>query len=612
MDSRESRRGRRSIARSRWVSRRGLLRAAGRAGIGVAGLALVGCGGDDGEPPAVGEVDEPAAPQQEEARPTVNPLRRAPTRGAPTSGGSLTIAASLLNLDFFDSHRAQFPATQLFASLQQSKLLRFADIDSGVLEPDLATLPEIPDEETYVFLMRPDARWREREPTNGRAITAEDVRLNIERQIAGLDAAGAPDSTLERQSLYERTASIETFDGTTIVLRTSGTDSTYLSSVQAGPWSFMQPHETWDLFGDALRDEPLRPQYYAGSGPFQLDRFLPREEARFIASPSFFRDGAPFLRDLTLRDSGGGGTTEAAYRAGEIDVWCPPDGASVAGLLAEFPDHVLESRPLPFGIELAFSFRQGSGNPLVDARLARAVHIAANRRAIIAAAYGENGQVSGPAPWYTPGWATPVASLSEQPGYRDSASVDGAAADGAAADRAEAVALLEAAGFSGPLRLHLPDVFAATYPGLADVVQSSFAEALGIRVEIAIDQYPRLLEGIEDGSVPVMIGWSEPITDPDPTDRLEATMTTGAAGNRGGFSDPIVDTWIGTMRGTLDFAERQRIFHEAVVPSLWAEPSWALNIGHGVQRIVHPAEVHLPAFGFGWDGYRWEEAWIES
>ena len=51
----------------------------------------------------------------------------------------------------------------------------------------------MPDQNTYVFTVEPGAVFWDHEPANGRAFTAEDIRWNIERQQAAVDANGLPD-----------------------------------------------------------------------------------------------------------------------------------------------------------------------------------------------------------------------------------------------------------------------------------------------------------------------------------------------------------------------------------------------------------------------------------
>ena len=592
----------------RWsprLTRRGLLSASARAGIGAVGLALIGCAGDDDDDDAAEAAVGSEPPDSTRAQTTgetaavTNPLRRVTVPDAPQPGGDLRLHASLLDLDFFDSHRAQFPLTQLLAALQQSKLVRYSDVDRGVLEADLAALPEIPDALTYVFELRPGVRWGSDEPTNGRPFSADDLRANLDRQIAGLDAAGALDPSLERQSLFQRTTSVEVFDDTTVIFRSDGPDATYLGSVLAGPWSFIQAPETWERYGDSLRDEPLQAAYYSGTGPFRIGSFRPSQGIDLVPNPTYFRPGRPYLDRIALLDLPTSAGQEQAFRDGDLDLWLPGDAVELSEVEQDVDDVVVETRPLPFGVECWFSYRETLDNPLADRRVAQALHLALDRDALIDATYGSNGLVSGPAPWYTPGWATPPSTLAQEPGFRPRRDEDLTALRG----------LLDAAALDDSLTIHLPDVFSATYPAVAATVERTLSANLARAVDVEISQYTRIFEGIGDGSVPIVIGWGTAIKDPDPTDRLWATMRTDAAGNLGGFSDPAVDTWLTTARETLQLGDRQRIFHEAITPALLGQPAWIVPIGHGVQRLVHRSDVVLPSFGFGWDGHRYEEAW---
>ena len=61
--------------------------------------------------------------------------------------------------------------------------MRFSTKNQGSVEGDLATgLPEIPaDGLTLTFKIRPEAKWQNKAPVNGRAVTAEDVKMSFDR-----------------------------------------------------------------------------------------------------------------------------------------------------------------------------------------------------------------------------------------------------------------------------------------------------------------------------------------------------------------------------------------------------------------------------------------------
>jgi len=600
----------------RRLGRRALLRAAGRAGVGVAALALVGCGGDDDDAPApdatppatdATATDPPPTQSSTPATPDDPPPRpRLETaQGAPRPGGVLRLHASLTDIDLFDIHRSRFPLTQRFSALQQSRLLRYADINSGTLEPDLVAEWETPDDESYVLLLRPGLRWGIRQPTSGRPFTGEDVRRNIERQIAGVDAAGDPDPLFQRQRQFERTSAVDLVDEETVVLRTNGPVGGYMGSVIAGPWSFLQAPEAWEQFGDRMRDDPLNPAYYTGTGPFQMQRLIPEGIAAFSANPGYFRDARPYLDTIEFAHLPTAASQESAYRQGDIDLWSPGDPLAIDPLLADYPDDRVVEQPLPFPIQIAFSAQGGADNPFSDRRLALALHRALDRDAVMAAIYGPHAGLSGPAPWFASGWAPDVFALRERPGYRAALS----------ADEATELQLL-ASSVRGPsgdltasLPLTVPDLFEQSYPGLAADTAASLSARLGISVRPVVDRYSHIVEGLGDGAVPLFLGWGPAATDADPTLDLHDAVHTGGPANWGGFSDPAIDAALDQMDRTADRAERQRIYRDTLEPLLLDTPAGVLNVGHGIQRSLYRSDVSLPRFGFGWDAHHLERAW---
>ena len=637
-----SRPDRRSALHAR-LGRRDFLRAASRAGVGAVGLAIVGCSPDDstddgpegvdadvGDPaaaspdPVSSEEPAQAAPQaraqasaQSDDGPADTAGAAAPSppqprveraSGTPQAGGMVRLHASLNDIDLFDIHRSRFPLTQRFSALQQSRLLRYADVNTGSIEGDLAAAWETPDEESYVLLLRPDVRWWIRDPTAGRAFTAEDVRRNIERQIAGLDADGEPDPLFLRRSQFARTRSVDLIDAATVVLRTDGPVGSYLGSVIAGPWSFLQAPESWEEFGDRPRDDPLNPGYYTGTGPFQMQRLIPEGLAAFGASGGYFRGDRPFLQSIEFAHLPTAASQEAAYREGDIDIWSPGDPAAIDAVLADRPGDQVAERPLGFPIQLAFSYQGGDENPFNDRRLALAVHHALDRDAILERAYGPHAGLSGPAPWFAAGWSSDVLTLRELPGYRPSLT---AAETGDLHTLAASASATMSASRAG-LPLTVPDIFDRSYPGLAAQAAQTLSGRLGIDVRPAVARYSRIVEGLGDGSVPLFLGWGAVARDADPTLDLRDSVHSDGPGNWGGFSDAGVDAALDEMAITVDRAERQRLYRETLEPRLLEAPSWVVGVGHGIERSVYGPDVWLPRFGFGWDGHHYERAWRVS
>lgn len=594
---------------ARQVSRRALLRRSAVAAVGAAALGLVSCGDADGsedqnevtrDHELSSDIDADLGDTQEPARVRAPLL---PSERESEQGGSLRTHAALDLLDFFDIHRSRFPTTQLFSALQQNKLLRYADINTGRLEPDLATIPELPDETTYVIELQPGVHWWDRSPTHGRPCTADDIRANFARQIAAADTSGAADPLFQRQAQYSTIAQMDVVDERTLVINTAEPDGTFLGTGLAGPWAFIQAPEVWEQAGDALRNQPLRVSAYSGTGAFQIDTFAAEQVIAFKHNPQYFRAGLPWLDAIELRHIIDPATQASAYMDGELDLWTPSDPLQIEPLLPDLPTHRIGERFLPFTIQLAFSFAQGSAlNPFRDQRVAQAVHLALDRAAILAFAYGDFGRICGPVPPFALGWAMEEETLAETPGYRQDKSED----------IAEARTLLSAAAFTETVPIAVPDVFEATYPGISALITETLTANLGLPVEVSALEYSAILTGMREGHPPASLGWGDPPIDSDPTADLLRSIHTTGSDNRGRLRDPAIDAGIERMRTTLEREERQQIFREAVQPLLLERPSWLVNVGIGVQRTISRPSIHLPRFGYGWDGHHFEQAWIEG
>ena len=584
------------------LSRRSLLRAAARAGVGATALAVAGCG-EGTDPPELSEPPDLEALLREVQEPIRAQRPPLPSEGVSERGGTLRLHTDLDLLDFFDIHRSRFPTTQAFSALQQNRLIRYADINAGIMESDLAALPEIPEPDTYVFELREGIQWWDRNPTNGRPFTTADVRANFERQIAGVDATGEPDPLFQRQAAFAETVTLDVVDERTLVLQTDGPNAAFLGTVIAGPWAFFQAPEAWEGNGDRLRDDPLHASYYSGTGPFIVDRFVEGSAISFRRNAAYFREELPRLDAISYQSLTEPARQESAYREGELDLWSPADPLLLEPLVRDLPDQRLSDRPLPFAIQASFLFRSGVGdNPYRDRRLALAVHLALNRFAIVAATYGGFARLSGPQPWFAEGWAIPEETLLELPGYRPDKTED----------IVEARRLVDAVGHREPLPLVVPDVFEATFAGIGAVIRQNLEVSLGVPIEIRTASYAQIITGLREGTTFAALGWGDAITDADPTADLLRTMHSEGADNLGGFSDPTLDVAIERMQATLDRDERQQIFRDEVQPRLNRSPAWIVNVANGIQRSISRAAIHLPASGFGWDAHLLEQAWVEG
>ena len=632
------------------MSRRALLRASGRAGVGAAGLALVGCGDDDDDDQSAAQStttqQQQGAPaqqadQQQQAQTAADRQAQAadqqetPAADQPavepsniTRGGTLRFSTPAATHDYFDPHRAVFGPTQFWMGFYMNYLIRWRNKEQGILESDIASLPEIPDEETYVFSIDRGARFWDQYPTEGgRVVTARDIEANFQRQIDAVDASGAQDGTFLGSSAFQKTASMETPDDLTFIAKSDGIDATWLS-VPLRPFAWITSPEAIDEFGDRWRDEATNVELSSGTGPYIPLTYDPDIGIDMERNPNYWKMGVdgqplPYMDTVEMQNLVDTTAVEAAYRGKEIDVGgFPLTTVQAAAIGSDFPDH-------PQG-EVAFGFtiitgifnynpdwpgEDGLGNPFLDRRFCYALHLAVDRYLMIDAVYLGSGKPSGQehTPWYNTYWAIPEEELLATPGYRPDRE----------ADIADARAALDASAYDKdrPLLLYAPDIWEQTYPGILETERAMFEEALGIDVSFNIQPYTVLLQRWVSKTYP---GggpqWTNPPDDLDPTTSYLQNLTPGGATNNLSYNFAPMTEIATKMRTTLDREQRRDMSHEAQRILLGNHPEhgveglgFAPAVMNGISPEVWWPYVQRPddTLQFAHASHRWDEGWID-
>ncbi len=632
------------------MSRRALLRASGRAGVGAAGLALVGCGDDDDDDQSTAQStttqQQQGAPaqqpdQQQQAQTAADRQAQAADRQESdtvdqpaaeqaniTRGGTLRFSTPAATHDYFDPHRAVFGPTQFWMGFYMNYLIRWRNKEQGILESDIASLPEVPDEETYVFSIDRGARFWDQYPTEGgRVVTARDIEANFQRQIDAVDASGAQDGTFLGSSAFQKTASMETPDDLTFIAKSDGIDATWLS-VPLRPFAWITSPEAIDEFGDRWRDEATNVELSSGTGPYIPLTYDPDIGIDMERNPNYWKMGVdgqplPYMDTVEMQNLVDTTAVEAAYRGKEIDVGgFPLTTVQAAAIGSDFPDH-------PQG-EVAFGFtiitgifnynpdwpgEDGLGNPFLDRRFCYALHLAVDRYLMIDAVYLGSGKPSGQehTPWYNTYWAIPEEELLATPGYRPDRE----------ADIADARAALDASAYDKdrPLLLYAPDIWEQTYPGILETERAMFEEALGIDVSFNIQPYTVLLQRWVSKTYP---GggpqWTNPPDDLDPTTSYLQNLTPGGATNNLSYNFAPMTEIATKMRTTLDREQRRDMSHEAQRILLGNHPEhgveglgFAPAVMNGISPEVWWPYVQRPddTLQFAHASHRWDEGWID-
>ncbi|MPZ99119.1 MAG: hypothetical protein GEU80_07220 [Dehalococcoidia bacterium] len=368
------------------VSRRRALQGAGVGIAGLAGAALVGCGGDDEEPEG-GTAPTGTSTAEGGASPAA--------AGEPKAGGELVLMQG-------DDPRSLDPAFDVFGACSvtmgnvYNSLLRFTP-DLSAIEPELATaLPEQPDELTYVMTVQDGVKWQNVDPANGREFTSEDVKYSIER-IATDD----PGTYQHAYFFLDKVSSIETPDDQTVVFTTAEPYAPMLSYL-ASPWTLMVNRETVEQFGDLT-------EHAVGTGPMIFDEWQQDAHIKMHKNPDYWEDGLPYLDAITFLIVPDANSQAALYI--DRDVHAVQAGRSQLQRLqdARGADSEYRAQPSQFWKQFRMPPTQEQDPypaPFDDIRVREAIVRAVEKEAVLDFVYAGDGAITyGPIlPMYTQ-WA---------------------------------------------------------------------------------------------------------------------------------------------------------------------------------------------------------------
>ena len=655
--------------RRQQMSRRALLRASGRAGVGAAGLALVGCGDDDDDSVAqvaqrqqqqqssgqsqrqsqqqqqsmqqqTQEQQQQSAAQQaqqsEQQEATTAEQQEEQQQQAvaaagepPKYGGTLRLGSTISTHDYWDPHRGVFGPTQFMHGWVYNYLIRWANKEKAIMASDLAELPEIPDGETYIFSVVDGARWHDKFPTEGgREVTANDIDYNIERQTNAFDSTGSEDSTFLSASSWRKIASTDVIDDRTLTLKSDGTDSTFLSASVLNPFGWIAAPEGIDEWGyqtDLWRDEQtvLR---VAGSGPFIAESFEPTDRLVVRRNPDYWKYDAwgqqlPYMDGFHYIELFEQTALDTAMRTKELDA-VNLDISLVQALENDFPQLVKRITAGGFTIQCRSNFNadwpgeDGLGNPWIDRRMWAAFHAATDRYLMIDAVYLGSAKPSAlpETPWFSAFWAPKEEDLITWPGYNPDRDADIKLAND----------LVDATGFRDTGReLYIlePDVWEQRYPGIVETIKGMYENALGLTVNIDLQPYTvilqRLVEGTYPGDGP---SWTNPPSDLDPTSSWLNGRVPGGSSNLYNYEHPRVTEIAETMKVTLDLEEKKIMADEVVQIMMGVHPDhgWdGISPSIGVMNPInndlgwpfyHPNE---DAYQFAHAGHNHFSTWLD-
>jgi peptide/nickel transport system substrate-binding protein len=352
------------------MSRRSFVRAAGVTAAGVAGTALVACGGGGGdgdETPVTGETPTAGA--------TVDP-------GTPKRGGRYK-GVTTVDWGTLDPMTSSGGFTGIVARIYNALMARSTEQTDFVFF-DLAEGVEQPDEETYTFSIRPGVK-----------IGPNDLGI-AERDLDAIDAKvwqdriAGDENALSRSFTVPWLASYDAPDAQTFIMKTKGAYAYFAFRTNLILGGLMPPREFWEqeigLGGGGVGAGPytIQPGSYQETGGINLDRnpnYYRTDEKNNNAQLPYY-DGIDIAR-ITDRLA-----RRTAFQDGQIYSYGAQDKAEKDELLRQNPDYFVTEQ----GVNTFISFTMNPTRPpWDDDRIRKAAMYALNRQEFADRIFGEGG-----------------------------------------------------------------------------------------------------------------------------------------------------------------------------------------------------------------------------
>jgi peptide/nickel transport system substrate-binding protein len=501
------------------MNRRGVLRSGAGLAAGAGAFVVAGCGDDTGEAPAPTPAPETSTPE---------PQRK--------QGGVLrTLAGPIGPLP--DPHQTRTASESLMWQWAGNLLVRFSRDSPYVIEGDLAqALPEIsPEGMTLTFKIRPEAKWQNRAPVNGRAVTSEDVKASFER----IKALGVKSP---RAGNYTNVDSITTPDPQTVQFKLKSPQADLLSAM-ADQFDVVLPKEL-SVRGDAAIKEIGD---VIGSGPYELQAYEPGRKVTMVRRPDgYWRSESAWVDEWHLLDLRDEGQKSNVLLAGQAEfAELPP---VLARIFDSRTDFEVMRTPSPARECVLINHTAAKWK---DPRVRLAASRAIDRRGVYAAMVESEGVAGGPMGAAAKQWALSESELEALPGYGKDRG----------AELTEATKLMKAAGFPDGFDDTLLTVSSLKMDLAAQAVVANLAD-IGIRIKTQVlgDDVNVLTERARKGDFSLIATLFLAGIYPDA--QLYLYHRTGGSANYGKFSSSALDAKLDKQRGLYDTAQRTALVQE--------------------------------------------------
>jgi peptide/nickel transport system substrate-binding protein len=447
------------------------------------------------------------------------------------------------------------------------------------VQGDLADSWEQPDAQTITIKLKPNVKFQNVAPTNGRAFTSADAKYALDAFLANPETAtympikvDAPDPQTVKLTLTK--------------------PANYVLQAIADPRIVMLAKEVADQDGDFSKRA-------VGTGPFILDQMTPNTTAHYKRNPDYFRSDRPFIDEIKLDHLKDNASAKAAFIAGQYQyaqyaLLNPQD--DIKDILAAQKGTVvlkLQSRWQSNVFQIGFAADKA---PYSDMRVRVAFSKAFDRSVFGKKAYGGDYNVLGAYAW--------IDEFDSAPDLGDAYKYDVQAAK----------QMLQAAGVSN---LTVPfDYF--TYGGDADdqlqTIQQQVKDA-GITFQLNKLDYTAFLAKYYGQKVDNAISSFIPTTPRWAPLSMLVLWHSGSPKNYLRVTDAKLDTAIDKLTTSLDAAQQKQNYQDAF--NALHQPAYFLSMTESPTYFIHSPKLHgvLPNMyndPAGWGNQAVEDWWLEG
>ncbi len=433
----------------------------------------------------------------------------------PRRGGVLRTGTSLPVSSGLDPQIESGTGLEIFPRVYGYLLHIDPDTDATLL--DHAVSVEQPDETTVIVRLRPDVRFQDLPPVNGRPVVAADAARSIQRYR---------DNPLVLNKTWHNTIldRVEATDATTLRIVTKQPNVYSLSEIGAISGGAIIPTELIDAAADLSASG-------VGSGPFRIEQAPAGGPVRIVRHEAYFAAPLPYLDAMEWMIFSDDAERVAALTQQQIDVAPNRDRAEAQRIGRDLPAvEVTSEASLAY---LSIGLRVDRP-PFNDPRVREAIDIGLDRDAMIRDIAFEEGEVLGPVSphiaggfWSLPRGAVIAAQRGDQPIEQR---------------RASATAMIQQAG-AAAMRIRLQ---VAKVPQLLDVatVVRDQLQRIGLMVDLeTLDLLPWFVN-LRRGDFAMTLISQFPYESPDAPTRLYHSAGIDGTKSPFGFSDAGIEALV--------------------------------------------------------------------